>query len=121
MGGGPQGAERAPWARLADRSPRWVQDGASGAPPEPLRLACGSSSEPSGGGPGQISNPNPGPGPGELPAEPGKRASPPRKRTKNPMAVSRSAPRLRLWLRLLLPPLLLLLLLPVPSQGEPEP
>lgn len=48
----------------ADRSPRWVQDGASGALRSPLRPACGPSLPPPGLGPG----PSPGPGPGAGPA-----------------------------------------------------
>lgn len=51
----------------ADRSPRWVQDGASGALRDtrsPLRPACGPSLPLPGLGPG----PSPGPGPGAGPA-----------------------------------------------------
>lgn len=51
----------------ADRSPRWVQDGASGALRDtrsPLRPACGPSLPPPGLGPG----PSPGPGSGAGPA-----------------------------------------------------
>lgn len=51
----------------ADRSPRWVQDGASGALPDPrspLRPACGPSLPPPGLGP----DPSPGPGLGAGPA-----------------------------------------------------
>lgn len=70
----------------ADRSPRWVQDGASGALRDtrpPLRPACGPSLPPPGLGPG----PSPGPGPGADPAgrcEPVRLPHPPEQRRASP-------------------------------------